>query len=472
MMGNNQELLRWQNETPNALEKTERSSELVEGDIYRPPVGVGAQEQRFFWKDAPMVLCPDGYTTVTIDEYFGKFAEFAMFKGCPCNLIFGDPQTAALYETQEPSFNVPSEFSSIELEATMEEGAVDTLLLLGHLTSNSTATPQPKISPPIRALKALATIGLIYKEFEKATIAMSVAKSSLGGAQWLTLSLPASQTSRGVDKTKEEQDLNLAASFKNAFEPLSLGRAATFACIAMLESGSVNIGSEGLEQVIAMSSGDSLYVATALLHDPGHQSHCQVTRIRGNIGRAGVTMLIPPSRNLRWSDVEDWKVVEHANFDSRSKDSFKGTSLHLGFTDYSLAIDTGKRGVRSSEVQLLETVVSVHDKGRWVADLDILPAFASPLLRRVHEQGTCCHLAKDLVESELIALDTWEEFLDRPSEDSVLRARRNWQARLAATALSVARGDLTILLGDQPCWTCCEEERRRLRHKHKATYIM
>lgn len=261
-----------------------------------------------------------------------------------------------------------------------------------------------------------------------------------------------------------------------AFEPLSLDRAATFACIAMMESGNVNIAPIGLDSVMALSSSDSLFVASQLVNDPAHQSNSSITRIQGNIGRSGITMLIPPSQDLYMLDPDDWNQVDHKEFDGELRDSFSGTSLHLSFTDFSLAIDTGKRGGRSTEVQLVETVISVHDRGRRIADLDVLASLDNALLRPISNKSQCSHTSARPVDDEegepLVSLDSWYEFIDLPDGAVVFRGHGNWQARLAAATLSVRRGHLTLVFGEHVCWTCGQAERERLRHKKKVTFVV
>lgn len=259
----------------------------------------------------------------------------------------------------------------------------------------------------------------------------------------------------------------------HAFEPLELSRAASFACIAMLESGYINVGAEGLETVIALSSGDSLFVTMPLICDPAYQVLDRVIRIRGNIGRAGIAMMIPPSQSAQEQENDNWRLVTHARFDGKIKDSFPSTSLHLSFTDFQLAIDTGNRGIRSTELVLLETVISVHDKGQWIADLDVSACFKSKLFRPIKENVMCSHtsLEKNAPTSEIISVDSWSEFLNQPTDAIVLRAHRNWEARLAASVLSVAHSNLTVVFGNQPCWACGEAERERFRHK-KVVYIV
>lgn len=316
-----------------------------------------------------------------------------------------------------------------------------------------------------------------------------------------------------------------------SFEPYDLDRASTFACIASMESGTVNISPTGLKSVMALSSCDSLFVATPLVNDPALSSATLVTRIQGNIGRAGISMMVPPTQKLHVLEpTDEWNLVNHAGFDGNFRDSFQGTSLHLSFTEFSLTIDTGKRGLRTSEVVLLETVISVHDKGRHIADLDVLAATNDTLLRIVPNARQCGHsrrkhsispteasemtlviqseepvdqqhtgrgatqgavvepqedpkldvdpawvlddIADDSADDSLISVDSWHEFLDRPQGAAVFRAHGNWQARLAAAALSVSRGQLTLVFGAHVCWKCAHAERERFRHKRNATFLI
>ncbi|KAI0540940.1 hypothetical protein GGR58DRAFT_70660 [Xylaria digitata] len=85
--------------------------------------------------------------------------------------------------------------------------------------------------------------------------------------------------------------------------------------------------------------------------------------------------MIPPKRPLtRQMDLPNWQCVNHNQWDGQLHDSFSSTTLHLGFTDYVFPVDIGSHGNRDFEVYFLESLVSVHDRGEWVADLDILKA--------------------------------------------------------------------------------------------------
>jgi hypothetical protein len=69
-------------------------------------------------------------------------------------------------------------------------------------------------------------------------------------------------------------------------------------------------------------------------------------------------------------------VIDHSPFDGTAKDGFQKTSIHLSFTDYEFALKVGNRDrhIIDRPIKLLETLVSVYDGSRWVADLDILEA--------------------------------------------------------------------------------------------------
>ena len=72
-------------------------------------------------------------------------------------------------------------------------------------------------------------------------------------------------------------------------------RATAFICIAMFESGIYDIDPSLLENVIAMSSSDSVYIGGALLQHPQELTYSgDIRRILGNIGRPGRAFLIPP----------------------------------------------------------------------------------------------------------------------------------------------------------------------------------
>jgi hypothetical protein len=153
-----------------------------------------------------------------------------------------------------------------------------------------------------------------------------------------------------------------------------LDRKSTFSSVAAFESGHCDIAPDLLSGVMAVSSGDSIFVAAPLLCDPIEKPMAyELRRILGNVGQAGITMLVPPSNLLiRSVGPEKWNVINHTDFDGKDEDNFKGTSLHLSFTEYNPSVNLGLHGAQDAEVFMLESIVSVHDRGMWIADLDIL----------------------------------------------------------------------------------------------------
>lgn len=87
----------------------------------------------------------------------------------------------------------------------------------------------------------------------------------------------------------------------------------------------------------------------------------------GNIGHSGMAFLISPLNAKIRQPSHDASRVSHVAYDYQELDTFGATSLRLSFTGWMMPPDT-----ENTEVFLLESVVSVQDNGKWVADLDVL----------------------------------------------------------------------------------------------------
>ena len=291
--------------------------------------------------------------------------------------------------------------------------------------------------------------------------------SALNHARKLYESLPGATISPQVLTSKK-----IMAELSWAKEPLNqdglMTRAAAFSCIAWFESGTMEISADHLMNVMAISSGDSLYVAAQLLCDPAaNVKPYEVHRVVGNIGRAGLAFLIPPQNPMvRAADHDSWQMVNHQQFDGKLEDSFRSTSLHLGFSGYEFPMTFGDHGGRFTEAFFIEAVVSVHDSGRWIADLDILAALEAPDLYTLKQQATCdkALAVGSVPEVEVVSLDNWEELFDPPRSVSVIRAHGNWQARLAAANVSVMLGHPTVLFQNHGCWRCAVKVMESFQH--------
>lgn len=273
---------------------------------------------------------------------------------------------------------------------------------------------------------------------------------------------------RHLGTETELEKKNIVNTFNPWLFELSLQR--TFACIAMLEFGEYDINPVTLEHVFAMSSGNSIFVSAALLSNPGEMPEVyEVRRVVGNIGRAGIAMLIPPQDpRIRKPDIESWHLINHAPFDHQRTDSFQNTSLHLSFTQYTIPFNIGDHGAQDAEAFFIESLISVHDRGRWVADLDVLSMFRSVDFKKVAVLKHCDHSESTPSPHTLISIDNWEELLDRGNASVVVRASRNPMARLATAVVNVKQGYQTIVIPEsvKDCWVCITQWQKK-----PTTYI-
>ncbi|MCJ1419369.1 hypothetical protein MMC32_005723 [Xylographa parallela] len=290
----------------------------------------------------------------------------------------------------------------------------------------------------IRSLRVLASAVLVYKLLPSATIPVSICDNQIEQARWIPL--------EGQKKLHFESD-NLM--------PYPLDRPSTFACIAMFESGSMNLDPKVLSEVMAMSSGNSIYVAAPLLCDPSEiPRHHEIRRIIGNVGRAGIAMLIQPQDpKVRRPDLDSWAIINHNTFDGELVNSFDKTSLHLSFTHFEMPINVEQLGAQDTDAFLMEALVSVHEQGKWVADINVLSSLQSNLIQRLELLPHCSH-SGTAFPKPLTSIDIWDELIDQPNTTAIFRAHGNCNARLAAAAIAVQRGHRTYVCPPNVCWTC------------------
>lgn len=191
-----------------------------------------------------------------------------------------------------------------------------------------------------------------------------------------------------------------------------------------------------------------------------------IRRILGNVGKPGITFLLPPNDPMvRDVDPGSWKIESYRPFDGTSAMCFRGTSVHLSFTGYHVPVYDGSRGTHDAQVSFLEAVVSVRDKGEWVADLDVLtllPDLKAPseVLHSLDPQRSCTHSKIDALIREMIAVDSWNELLDPPYGPFVVRTGGNWIARFAASAVAFqkmanhSKSFAITVCPAEVCWRC------------------
>ena len=307
--------------------------------------------------------------------------------------------------------------------------------------------------PYSKSLKAMSTAALLYKNLPHASIDIRVLRQSLYSASWLPMS------NAGVPPEVLE-----SFSCFLALQPYYLDRAQAFACLTMFETGLPSPHPSQLSNVMAMSSEDSIYVAEALMCDPAHfPAPYAIRHMMGNIGRPGITFLIPTRDPLiKQAQMSEWPQLNYKLFSSERKDFFGTTSLHISFTSAYMPMEITFSGSKDKELNVLETIVSVHERGKWIADLDVLGSLEKAMCSiQTVSSRTHCLTHSESIEPlhRPICIDNWLELIEgSDSPYSIVRAHGNWQARLAATALSVARADvskcMTVVCGEELCWGC------------------
>lgn len=178
---------------------------------------------------------------------------------------------------------------------------------------------------------------------------------------------------------------------------------------------------------------------------------------------------------IREIDTSSWRLDSYHQFDGTISQSFQSTSMHLSFTDYHVPIVDGERGSYDNQVFFLESIISVQDRGEWVADVDPLPLMrydehrgssfkklGMPITNTAWPKGqaSCQHKINSYSDQDITAVDTWNELLDAPEGMFVVRAGDNWVSRLAATLIAhqrmtqdLPKSKITVC-PPQVCWTC------------------
>ncbi|KAM5362630.1 hypothetical protein ACJZ2D_012459 [Fusarium nematophilum] len=303
------------------------------------------------------------------------------------------------------------------------------------------------IDPFVQSLKALHVASATYENLGGTTISLRIIERPLYRVNW-------------VPDGGFFQRMNW-----------DLSRTQRFACIAFFESGAFDMSPASLSDVIAISTRNSLFISAILLSEPFDEStRNDIRHVIGNVGKAGTVMMAAPLKpRIRPVDINKWKQISHAPFLGETLDCFGPTSLHLSFTEFEMPVDIGQRGSidRDTQVRVVETVISVYDRGEWVADLDVLALYEPALagyeyVRRLGEAAHCKKSPQQHQEGKrLTSIDNWEELINLPADIGihhvgVVRARDNWLARVATACVSAQKGFRTVILpSSNICWSCC-----------------
>ncbi|PMD39622.1 hypothetical protein L207DRAFT_529579 [Hyaloscypha variabilis F] len=168
------------------------------------------------------------------------------------------------------------------------------------------------------SLRALVATSEVYKLLPSATIDLKILSQRLEDAEWIP----------------ESDCLSGSQLLLQPLRGLSLSLQETFACITMFETGIINLETYSFDNVMAISSGDAIFVAATLLCDPYECPQAtEIRRIVGNVGRAGVSLLISPAQLRKEKQkISSWDCVTHEDFNGLAEDNFRSTSVHLSFT--------------------------------------------------------------------------------------------------------------------------------------------
>lgn len=358
-------------------------------------------------------------------------------------LLCGDKTTAAIFVPSSRNLDITrvENITMKDLVFALRKGLVSKKGLFGNLPSlqsqgksHENASRETNNRVYYQSLDAVQEVAEIYSQLPGAHVDLHVTSITLSSSQWWK------------GNVKRSQCMNRELSH-------------VFSCVALFETGRVNVTPDEIgNAAIAISNSNSIFVASELLLDPTERvPSVPITRITGNVGKPGLAFLVtPPKPKVRPLDYANWNVVSHEPYDGKSEDSFRSTSLHLSFTGYELSLDVGQRGSRDSAAVIVETVVSLYDRGEWIGDLDILSGASAWAAKRV--QKDCLHSPAQKEDNSslapLVSVDSWSEFLDRPVQNHVMRAHQNATARLAAAALAAQQSRKFVIMSPDVCWEC------------------
>jgi hypothetical protein len=393
------------------------------------------------------------------------------------DFAFGDIDSCAVFvssqqdeETVDTSL-LSNDLSMHDLVKVLGSGEVHGMKLLNHLqngwtfdlpgkkdcnflkTTNEHNKAEKKMHGTyVSSLKALGSVFEIYKLLSGASVALRVIGRTLGTSNWV--------------KKAVQGDVRRVGVYNDPFQAFEPDRPCTFSCIAMFETGTLDLDPSLLAQVMALASRNSIYTSSLLLCDPsddirGYEIKCLV----GNVGRAGIALMIPPTEpRILKDDIEHFRVINHQPYDGQNRNSLAGSSLHLSFTGYEQTVveALNHHGAQVTEVFFLESLISAYDRTKWIADLDVLASFNDGSLTRAPLPSVqCMHDSRDLPTFPIASIDSWEELIDRPSEAGVVRSFGAPFARLAAMSISVQKRYPTVILPGKTCWLCLQETLQR-----------
>jgi hypothetical protein len=155
---------------------------------------------------------------------------------CKYSWVFGDMETAAVFVREGSKSIVQSNFHVDDFVHCHEKGLLSNTRIMSHVLK------QGFPSSVANMLGALSTVDGIYEKLSGATVSLKCFEKPLLESKWYNWN----SLQRGATRRK-----------------LAL------AIVSYFDSGSCDLDPEDLDQVIAVSTGDSIYV-------PAQVSHCNI----------------------------------------------------------------------------------------------------------------------------------------------------------------------------------------------------
>lgn len=182
-----------------------------------------------------------------------------------------------------------------------------------------------------------------------------------------------------------------------------------------------------------------------------------------------------------------WRLAGNNPFNGLPENAFTKTSMHLTFTEYNRPlVQSDMLQDQDNQIFIQESVISVHNSGAWIGDVDVQACLDSALLARRnsmpcsgnHQQWeTCLNRLQDI-----ISIESWDDVVDPPHRDMVVRAHGSWIARLA-TALILIQSQKSAhsenhqnhlggvcLFPKDSCWKCLCMSTFLGLHEHQRSY--
>lgn len=325
-----------------------------------------------------------------------------------------------------------------------------------------------------KVLRACASALEMYGRLPDATVDPTfVSKISLADASWIFPRVKKSTSFFHPTTRRRSSTSTRRGKLSKYLVRTILSRPKAFACITMFECGQL-LDVAHFREVFAITSHDAIFVATPLLADPHDVPiETEIKRVLGNIGKPGVSLLVPPPEpRIREMNTDVWNLLNHNSFLGEIENSFQRTSMHLSFTQFQQGLldQTINEHHIDANTVLHEALIQVFDSSAWVGDLDVLSTLNSRLISRV--QCNCSgdtHSSLDTLQQSfrMITVDSWEELMIPPVDPaiSVVRTAGNWIGRLAAVGISIRMRRLTVVLPNNRCWRCTEQHIVSLREE-------